>query len=313
MLKKAGFQNKPKNILFPDSISPDVFTGPNWHEMVELWTKRGNNLAQITCLPAKYKGVKEPSSNPTALGVLTTVLLGVEHVVKRELENTKIIIEAAGGVTFYFLKHLKEKLNGIKLNHITVFDPDPERIFFLQKKFPGITTKVADHEQFYTSMNGSKYDIWVNNGLGDNTIPAHIDKLIKSGVLFMTGGANNTLEEATKDESLKLIKDANILYMKDQFVSGGGWTLALLGLAERTIGVNNDASSSVTLDKISQTIINANTVLFNEAFEESKKMNLPLHVVVEKVMKERINKSRTFSSKKSNLDIAAQTIKELIA
>ncbi|MDP2692487.1 MAG: hypothetical protein Q8O88_02490 [bacterium] len=314
LIRLAGFDVKPDNILWPDSISPDVFSGEHWAELTELWQKRGVDLLQVTCLPAALGGVKHPSSNPTALGVATTTFLAIDKIFpKQELSVTKIIIEAAGGVTSYLLEYLDDKLAGKGLHNITVFDINENKIKRISEKFPEITAVVSDHNTFYSSINGESYDVWINNGVGNNTTPAHIEQLLHAGVRFFTGGANNSLEEKSEHESLILIENAGAYYMKDQFVSGGGWVLALIDIIERTVGQHKNASDELTFSKICKNIIRANSEIFSQAFEVAAKTNTPLHQVVRNEIDRRVAESRkTIIAKEMAHEIAANTIREVL-
>jgi hypothetical protein len=97
--------------------------------------------------------------------------------------------------------------------------------------------------------DGRTWDVWINNGQGDNTRPEHIDNLVAAGVRIFCGGANNFLQldgtgsgggRGLEKESLRRIFAADGWAWPDEATSGGGWTLAVKDMITRCQGKRAD-------------------------------------------------------------------------
>jgi hypothetical protein len=254
----------PQNCIRPDTASPDVLSGPNWRTMCDVWAKRGVNPSFVTCLPDYLGGPVVPSSHPTGYGVVATALKLVDHRLgdtdKRDL---RFLLEALGGVGRATVEALiKEK--GISPDQITAFDKSAEACKLVSDQY-GVKTVAMRSNAFYEALDpNQKYDVWINNGEGDNTSPDHVQKLLDCGVRVFCGAANNFLKltdnenspERLKRESLQKIFDAGGWAWPDEAASGGGWTLAVVDVLTRAKGERS--SSEATKRQILETIIARN-------------------------------------------------------
>ena len=77
-------------------------------------------------------------------------------------------------------------------------------------------------------------------------------EFLDAGVRILTGGANNFLQVATQDESLRRIFAAGGWTWPDPATSGGGWTLAVVGILARCQGLL--ASTEPVREQILDTI-----------------------------------------------------------
>ncbi|MCB1035268.1 MAG: hypothetical protein KDD47_15675, partial [Acidobacteria bacterium] len=241
-----------KDYIFPDSGSPDVLSGTFWRgenpnkyiNMCEAWNARGVDMRSFTCLPPDLGGTLDPSSRPTGFGVATTTIeLADNHpnLGRNSRSKLRFILEAAGGVGDSTIEALVE-MHGINPNNITVFDKSAEACSSIRGKY-GVKTTTVRHTDFYERRlrravedDGVGYDVWINNGEGNNTKPEHVAELIHAGVRVFTGGANNYLEVATQKKSLDLISAAGGWAWPDAATSGGGWTLAVIDILTRCQG-----------------------------------------------------------------------------
>lgn len=260
-----------RNFIRPDTASPDVLSGPNWKTMCDVWAKRGVDLSLVTCLPKDLGGPCVPSAYPTGYGVVATALKLVDHRFKdRDRAEIRFLLEAAGGVGGATVKSLIEEKH-ISPDRITVFDKDAEKCRQLAETY-GVTAIVKTHAEFYRELaSGDRYDVWINNGEGDNTRPEHVQKLLDSGVRLFCGAANNFLKlrdnedssnEELRDESLQKIFDAGGWAWPDEAASGGGWTLAVIDVLTRARGEQSNTPEAQR--QILDTIISRNEKLVDE-------------------------------------------------
>lgn len=261
--KESGiFQSFPeRNVIRPDTASPDVLSGKHWAAMCKVWEKRKIGLSYVTCLPENLDGPRVPSSYPTGYGVVATAIKLVSYYFKdRELKDIKFLLEALGGVGQATVESLLGK--GCKPENITAFDKSSDVCKRVADKY-GINTLAMTHEEFYKRLDGNQqYDVWINNGEGDNTLPEYIEKLLISGVKIFCGAANNFLRQARKKESLEKIFEAGAWAWPDEAASGGGWTLAVIDVLTRSKG--EKSSSQEVRNQILETIISRNEKLVDD-------------------------------------------------
>jgi hypothetical protein len=288
-----------------DTASPDVFSGANWKPICNVWHKRGLDLSYVTCLPENLQGPLVPSSYPTGYGVVATAIKLIQYYFQeRQLQHIRFLLEALGGVGIATVEALLER--GCKRENITSFDKSAEACKRAEDKY-GIHTLSMTHDEVYRTLEAHKgYDVWINNGEGDNTTPEHIETLIGSGIRIFCGGANNFLEQATKDISLQKIFDAGCWAWPDEAASGGGWTLAVVDIMTRAKG---ERSNSVEVrDQILQTIVSRNERLVDEILGELVRNNrvsgLGIWRRVEEIIDERVKS--TTSRNVDAADILAQ-------
>jgi len=257
-----------QNWIRPDTASPDVLSGPNWETMCDVWDKRDVNLSMVTCLPDRLGGPIVTSAYPTGFGVVATALKLVDHRLGgRDRRNIRFLLEALGGVGRATVEALiKEK--GISPHQITAFDKSGEACKLVSNQY-GIHTQTMPSSSFYEALDRSqRYDVWINNGEGDNTRPEHVEKLLECGVRIFCGAANNFLkltddEERSPDhlkrESLQNIFTAGGWAWPDEAASGGGWTLAVIDVLTRAKGERS--STEAAKRQILETIIARNEML----------------------------------------------------
>ena len=240
-----------QNVIRPDSGSPDVLSGIYWRgerpdkyiNMCDAWSKRGEDMGMFTCLPPSLGGTLDSSSRPTGYGVATTTVeLARRHFARvgRALEELEFLLEAAGGVGRNTVECLIQRY-GIPPERITVFDRSEDATTYVREKFRVKTITLRSSDFYDTRLPadvaaGKSYDVWINNGEGDNTRPEHIASLLAAGVKVFAGGANNFLQVATEAESLRRIFAAGAWAWPDPATSGGGWTLAVIGILARCQG-----------------------------------------------------------------------------
>jgi|ERR1043165_5508283 hypothetical protein len=250
-----------RNIIYPDSISPDVMSGPNWLSMCEVWAKRGLDLSMVTCLPASLGGPIMPSSFPTGYGVVATAIKLVEYFFKnRNLGDIHFLLEGLGGVGQATIEALLMK--GCQPGNITAFDRWAETCRRASDKY-GINTFSMNHQEFYLRLNSRQhFDVWINNGEGDNTLPQHIEQLLRSGIKIFCGAALNLFKYSSEKESLQKIFEAGAWAWPDEAASGGGWTLAALDLMTRAKG--EQSNTPELKHKILNTITSRNEKLVDD-------------------------------------------------
>ncbi|MDP9190093.1 MAG: hypothetical protein M3P06_00110 [Acidobacteriota bacterium] len=253
-----------RNFIRPDTASPDVLSGPNWVTMCDVWAKRGLDLSYVTCLPAHHGGPIVPSAHPTGYGAVATALKLVDYRLHdKDKREVRFLLEALGGVGRATVESLIEK--GFLPDQITAFDKSPEVCKLVADQY-GLDARAMNHGDFYDSLGADQhYDVWINNGEGDNTRPEHVQKLIDSGVRVFCGAANNFLKltdnEVSSDdplrrESLRRIFDAGGWAWPDEAASGGGWTLAVVDVLTRARG--QQSSTPEAKRQILETIIARN-------------------------------------------------------
>ena len=258
----------------PDSASPDVLSGVYWRgerpdkyiNMCDAWSKRGVDLDGVTCLPPNLGGTLDSSSRPTGYGVATTTVeLAKRYFARqgRDLTNLQFLLEAAGGVGRNTVECLIQRYD-VPPENITVFDRSEDSANYVREKFLVKTITLQSNDFYNTRLpeeirQGRRYDVWINNGEGDNTRPAWIATLLEAGVRVFTGGANNFLQVATEAESLRKIFDAGGWTWPDPATSGGGWTLAVIGILARCQG--QEASSHEIRERILDIINSRNAQL----------------------------------------------------
>lgn len=266
--RKRIFDSFPaRNFIRPDTASPDVLSGPNWRAMCEVWSRRGFDLSYVTCLPAMLGGPLVPSSYPTGYGVVATALKLADHLFhNRSHGDLRFLLEAVGGVGQATVDALIEDKH-IRPEQITAFDKSAEACKRVADKY-GITALAMTHEEFYRGLaGGGSYDVWINNGEGDNTRPEHIQALLDCGVRLFCGAANNFLKLTDGDqvstrlkrESLQRIFDAGGWAWPDEAASGGGWTLAVVDVLTRAKGEQSNTLAAQR--QILDTIISRNEKL----------------------------------------------------
>lgn len=234
-----------RNYVRPDSGSPDVLSGIYWRgerpdkyiNMCDAWSKRGEDLAMFTCLPPNLGGTLDSSARPTGYGVATTTVELARRYFEargKRLEDLRFLLEAAGGVGRNTVEALIQRY-GVPPERITVVDRNDEAANHVREKYrvQSITLRASDFYEVRLPEDvreGARYDVWVNNGEGDNTRPRHVKSLLAAGVRVFTGGANNFLHVGTQKESLNRIFEAGGWTWPDPATSGGGWTLAVIGI-----------------------------------------------------------------------------------
>ncbi|MCH9652038.1 MAG: hypothetical protein K0U98_27660 [Deltaproteobacteria bacterium] len=251
-IREGIYESFPeRNYIKPDSGSPDVLSGVYWRgerkdkyiNMCDAWHRRHVDLSQFTCLPANLGGTLDSSARPTGYGVATTTVELARRYFEprgRDLTQLKFLLEAAGGVGRNTVESLVQRY-GVPPENITVFDRQEAAARMVAEKFlvNAITLPQSD---FYDVRlpeevrNGKSYDVWVNNGEGDNTKPSYVQSLLNAGVRLFTGGANNYLEVKTEEKSRSRIFDSGGWAWPDPATSGGGWTLAVIGILTRSQG-----------------------------------------------------------------------------
>ena len=254
-----------RNVIRPDTASPDVLSGPNWKVMCEVWARRGLDLSYITCLPESLGGPRVPSSYPTGYGVVASAIKLVEYYFKdRDPASIRFLLEALGGVGQATVEALLKR--DYKAENITAFDKSAEAGWRATDKY-GIKSLTMTHDEFYRGLDGNQqYDVWINNGEGDNTLPVHVDNLLKSGVRIFCGAANNFLKKTRQDESLRKIFNAGAWAWPDEVASGGGWTLAVIDVLTRSKGERSNTLEAQ--NQILETIKSRNERLVDEVVGE---------------------------------------------
>jgi hypothetical protein len=264
-----------RNFMRPDTASPDVLSGPNWTTMCHVWARRGINLAFVTCLQKDLGGPLSPSAVPTGYGVVATAVKLLDYrFAGRDRKTIRFLLESLGGVGQATVEALIET-KGVLPEQITAFDKSPEACQKVNDKY-GIGAQTMTRDDFYAGLGaGQKYDVWINNGEGDNTRPEHVQKLLDCGVKLFCGGANNFLkvtdhEESTDDalrrESLRRIFDAGAWAWPDEAASGGGWTLAVIDVLTRAKG--EQTSTPEATQQMLDIIISTNEKLVDDVVRD---------------------------------------------
>lgn len=275
-----------QNYVMPDSGSPDVLSGVFWRgerkdkyiNMCDAWHQRGVNMAQFTCLPANLGGTIDSSARPTGYGVSTTTIELAKRYFEprgKDLQALQFLLEAAGNVGQNTIESLIQQY-GVPPENITVFDrADPATKAAMEKyRVNGITLR---HGDFYEVRlpedvrQGKSYDVWVNNGEGDNTTPNYVENLLAAGVKVFAGGANNLLQVRTETESRQRIFDAGGWIWPDPATSGGGWTLAVIDIMTRC--QNRKANTPEIQQRILDIITSRNRRLVEDVLDGNSELS----------------------------------------
>lgn len=254
------------NFMRPDTGSPDVISGPNWGSMCRVWHRRNIDLSFFTCMPPHFNGPLSPSSKPTGYGAATTAVQLAQHyfnISRQEVYKKRFLIEALGGVSFYTIESLINQ--GVPPENIVGFDPSLDACGRAGGTFNIRTHTLTNGEFYHSVLPGlSPFDIWINNGLGDNVGAKEIYQLINNGVKVFCGAANNFLKVSQQEESLKQIFSVDAISWPDEATSGGGWTLAVMdGYQRCQQKTSNNAEAE---RRILNIIINRNQNLVTEVF-----------------------------------------------
>ena len=269
-----------RNYVRPDSASPDVLSGVYWRgerpdkfiNMCDAWSKRGEDMSAVTCLPPSLGGTLDSSSRPTGYGVATTTVELARRYFERHgrgLSELRFLLEAAGGVGRNTVEALIDRY-GVPRGNITVFDRNEDATNHVREKY-GVGTITLRSADFYEVrlpndvQAGQRYDVWINNGEGDNTRPEHVDNLLSAGVRVFTGGANNFFHVGTQEESLSRIFAAGAWTWPDPATSGGGWTLAVIGILARCQG--RQANTAEVRKRILEIITSRNAKLVADVLD----------------------------------------------
>ena len=269
-----------RNFIRPDSGSPDVLSGVYWRgerpekyiNMCDAWSKREHDMANFTCLPPSLGGTLDSSARPTGYGVTTTAVelasryFGPRGKTPQELQ---FLLEAAGGVGHNTVESLIQRYN-IPPENITVFDRAEAAAASVREKFLVNTITLRSSDFYETRLpdlvgRGRTYDVWINNGEGDNTRPPHIQSLLDAGVRVFAGGANNFLKVASQEESLRLIFENGAWAWPDPATSGGGWTLAVIDVLTRSQG--KQANTLKARERILEIITSRNRKLVADVLD----------------------------------------------
>lgn len=281
-----------RGVIPPDSASPDVLSGDYWRgeypdkhiNLCHAWFRRGEDMKAVTCLPAKLKGTLDPSARPTGYGVATTAMELAKCYFeprKKAVGDLRFLLEAAGNVGQNTIEALIEE-HGIRPDQITVFDPDNTAIDAVRDRHrievkgrrSEVTAIALSNRDFYgrrlenEAAEKGLFDVWINNGMGDQTTPEDVEKLLAAGVRVFTGGANNFLvtDEVRREEALRRIFDQGGWAWPDEATSGGGWTLAVMDvrtrclerpadtseIQRRILGIINSRNSQLVRDVLAQ-------------------------------------------------------------
>lgn len=268
--QRAIFGHFPrKNFVRPDTGSPDVLSGPNWKQMCTVWSRRKVDLSYFTCMPAHFDGPPCPSSKPTGYGVAATaVALAKRHFGVEDIRQRRFLIEALGGVGMCAVEALVKR-HGIPPENIIGFDPNVHACS-QASAFHKITSFPLRNAEFYKSRLPSErpFDIWINNGMGDDVSAEHVRALLSNGVRVFCGAANNFFRVAEREESIARIFDAGAVAWPDEASSGGGWTLAVMDVYTRCQGKSSNTPEAE--NHILRTITQRNESLVAEVYARAK-------------------------------------------
>lgn len=270
MREKGWLERFPeRNYIRPDTASPDVLSGQYWPEMCRTWERRGLHLGYVTCLPDTLGGPLSSSARPTGYGIATTAVQLAERRFRgRPPHSLRYLVEALGNVSLNTLEALTQRF-GVPGGNIVAFDPRAEVCKYARDKYHLDRTYALSHDEFYSKLAGDgPFDVWINNGLGNNTKPGHVERLLGAGVRLFCGAANNFLEVRSRRESLDRIFDAGGWTWPDEAASGGGWTLAVVDLYLRCQG--RLANERETEELILRTITTRNERLVLEVLETAR-------------------------------------------
>lgn len=295
-----------RDYVRPDSGSPDVLSGVYWRgerpdkyiNMCDAWSKRGKDMSMFTCLPPNLGGTLDSSARPTGYGVATTTVELARRYFERQgkkLEELRWLLEAAGGVGRNTVEALVQRY-GVPPKQITVVDRNDQAANHVREKYlvQSITLRASDFYEVRLPEDvrtGERYDVWINNGEGDNTRPDQIASLLAAGVRVFTGGANNFLQVGTQQESLNRIFEAGGWTWPDPATSGGGWTLAVIGILARSQG--RPANTAETRERILDIITSRNAQLVADVLDRlpAGAGGAEIWANVERLIAERVEKT----------------------
>jgi len=218
-------KHQNRKYLMPNSLSPDVFTGKKWDEYCMFWHRHGINEHSITCINSPERPLN--SSVPTAAGVIATTETLSTKLLYGEFKAKHFLMEGCGGVGSNAIQFLTEE-HQVPGKNITVIDSNMEACFNAQTK--GANAVCVEANEYYQalSQNDIKFDIWINNGVGDTVGLTEVINLLSSGIKIFVGGANNLFKVSELEIVLDLIAKHGAFAFPDYACSGGGWTLAVL-------------------------------------------------------------------------------------
>ena len=306
-IEQGIFDGFPRrNYIRPDSGSPDVLSGVYWRgerpdkyiNMCDAWSKRDCDMSQFTCLPPQLGGTLDPSARPTGYGVSTTTVELARRYFEprgRTVAELKFLLEAAGGVGRNTVESLIQRY-GVAPQNITVFDRAEAAAARVREKFLVNTITLRSSDFYETRLReevkqGNGFDVWINNGEGDNTRPDHVRSLLAAGVRVFTGGANNYLEVASQEKSRQLIFDAGGWAWPDPATSGGGWTLAVIDVLTRSQG--KKANTARARERILEIITSRNQKLVADVLDSlpGDATGADIWAKVDQLIQERVEKT----------------------
>jgi len=252
--------------LLPDSASPDTLSGKYWPSLCRAWRRMGVDTNAITCLTdegnkstAVNGYLKIESALPTGYGVAATTVRLIERLVTKPISQCSFLVEALGNVSFHFIHALINRYR-IHPSQITAFDPSTSACERAEHAFPGIKIFCTTDERFYKNDGPEvRYDVWVNNGLGNRTTSEQVNWLLDRAVRVFCGGANNFLRKKDELESLQAIWERGGWAWPDEAASGGGWIFAVMDLHARTLG--RTISAQEFADRVIDHVEKNNTAL----------------------------------------------------
>ncbi len=226
----------PLDAIAPESLSPDVTTGAHWTQMCRMWWQMGLDPRMVTCEPEELGGFSWPSSVPTGLGVATAAKIALRNLAtrtERHIGAMRVLIEAAGGVTRGTIPHLLAA--GVNPRNILIFDLAQgalDAVGALQitdGDCSKITRVRMPNSKAYSGGISGQFDILIVNGQGNEITRDHVAGLSGLGLKVMCGGANNIVRADQTDRIAEALHALQIDLIPDDSVSGGGWTMAVVG------------------------------------------------------------------------------------
>lgn len=238
--------NNYRSSLKPNSLSPDVFTGSRWPDFINFWLEHGVDPNDITCIPSKENTLS--SSVPTAVGVIATTVALSNRLLSGTFASKRFLMEGHGGVGSNAL-HLLIDEHKVPAGNITVIDPNEEAC--LKAELTGVNAVCMDANKYYhLHLNSTnRFDIWLNNGVGDTVGMQEVIYLLNAGVKIFVGGANNLFLVADLEILLDLIARNKAFAFPDFACSGGGWTMAVLEQIRKATGKLSVNSLDVIRDR----------------------------------------------------------------
>ena len=273
------------NSICPDSLSPDVFTGARWGKYTDLWIRSGINPMFITCIPSETTSIN--SSIPTATGVLATTKALVDVLFDNGLSNQHILCEGYGGVGSNTIRMLIEEY-GVSASQITVVDSSPNAC--KDANSTGVTVINSDANVYYRSLGDSskRFDIWINNGVGDTLGMLEAINLLHAGVKIFVGGANNLFKVDELGSILDLIASQKAYAFPDWATSGGGWTYAVIEQVKKT-GINLNAEAIVVVQERNRKMVDDILKSFESGEDLWRKMENKASILINQILKKHYN------------------------